>query len=283
MSWRWIALAAFVLLLVAGSAGQHRPSPPAEADSMFTQSATAILNREFTDSNISFLLMDAKSGRLLGSRWDDPSRAIPMGSLVKPFTAIAYGAQHDFLYPTHICRGTATGCWRPRGHGRVTLTTAIAQSCNSYFRMLAATLRASDLESTVAAFGIEEPDRSASGANLIGIGDGWRVSPVRMAHAYLELGKRRDQPGVREIVEGMTLSAREGTGAAIGRALPRTGALVKTGTAPCTHSPRAPGDGFAVAIWPADEPRILLLVREHGKPGAEAAGTAGEMLRRISQ
>ena len=283
---RWvtgIAIAAGVLMLSSLGANQHQYTTPANADSVFTQSAAEILKRDFTDRNVSYLLLDARSGRLLASRWETPYQPIPMGSLVKPFTALAYGEQHGFRYPSHICRGTATGCWRPRGHGTVTLATAVAQSCNSYFRMLASSLRAGDVQGTAESFGIDAPDRSATSANLIGLGRKWRVSPISLARAYLEIVARRDQPGVRQIVEGMALSARDGTGAAVGRALPHTGALVKTGTAPCTHARRAPGDGFVVAVWPASNPRILLLVRAHGKPGAEAAVTAGEMLRRISQ
>jgi len=34
-------------------------------------------------------------------------------------------------------------------------------------------------------------------------------------------------------------------------------------------------------MFPADAPRVLLLVRVHGVPGAEVAKTAGKMLRRI--
>lgn len=280
--WRAIAIALSALLLVAGSTGQHTPTN-ISADSIFTQSAAEILSREFTDAGVSFLLLDAKSGTLLAARWDQPNEPIPMGSLVKPFTALAYGEQHGFRYPTHVCRGTASGCWRPRGHGKLTLPTAIEHSCNSYFRMLASTLRASDIGSTAATFGIESPKSSATAASLIGLGDQWPISPMRMARAYIELAARRDQPGARAIIEGMALSARAGTGAAVDRALPQSSALVKTGTAPCVHSPHAPGDGFVVAIWPSDQPRILLLVRAHGKPGAEAAVTAGKMLRRVSQ
>jgi cell division protein FtsI/penicillin-binding protein 2 len=69
----------------------------------------------------------------------------------------------------------------------------------------------------------------------------------------------------------------------VGRALPSRAALVKTGTAPCIHAKRAPGDGFAVAIWPADDPRVVLLLRVHSAPGAEAAATAGKILRRIGE
>jgi cell division protein FtsI/penicillin-binding protein 2 len=226
-------------------------------------------------------LLDARTGHTLTSRWDNIDSSIPLGSLVKPFTALAYGEQHDFAYPAHTCHGTATGCWLPRGHGEIGLTSAIAYSCNSYFRMLTANLAAPDVAPIAANFGIEPPDRDASGTALAGIGSRWRISPPRMARAYLELIRRREQPGVREILAGMVQSAQHGTGAAVDRILPFPDALVKTGTAPCTHSPRAPGDGFAIVLTHADQPKILLMVRVHGVPGAQAAKTAGLMLRRI--
>jgi cell division protein FtsI/penicillin-binding protein 2 len=204
-----------------------------------------------------------------------------MGSLLKPFAAIAYGEQHGFHYPGHTCRGTSGGCWLPRGHGDVDLTAAIAYSCNSYFRMLTANLTAANVSSTAARFGLEVPDPGASGPQLAGLGTRWQTSPARLAHAYLELLHQRQQPGVTQILGGMAQSARYGTGAEVHRAFPSHEVLVKTGTAVCTHSRRAPGDGFAVTLTPVDDPQILLMVRVHGVPGAQAAKTAGQMLRRI--
>jgi cell division protein FtsI/penicillin-binding protein 2 len=133
----------------------------------------------------------------------------------------------------------------------------------------------------VARFGIESPDDDAAGNALAGVGNRWRISPLRMARAYIELLRRNEQPGVREILAGMAQSAQRGTGAEVDRALPFPDALVKTGTAPCTHSPGAPGDGFAIVLTPADKPEILLMVRVHRVPGAQAAKAAGQMLRRI--
>jgi cell division protein FtsI/penicillin-binding protein 2 len=283
---RHIALLTCVLLLAllpsSGRAGPAAPDRAKDAESsLFAQSAAETLNRDFPGPDVSFLLLDARTGHTLTSRWDHIDSSIPLGSLVKPFTALAYGEQHDFHYPAHTCRGTATGCWLPRGHGEIGLTSAIAYSCNSYFRMLTANLAAPDVAPIAARFGIEAPDRDASGTALAGIGSRWRISPPRMVRAYLELIRRREQPGVREILAGMAQSAQHGTGAAVDRVLPFPDALVKTGTAPCTHSPRAPGDGFAIVITQADQPQILLMVRVHGVPGAEAAKTAGLMLRRI--
>jgi cell division protein FtsI/penicillin-binding protein 2 len=279
------SLTCALLLALLPSSGRAGPAWPDRAkgaeSSLFAQSAAETLNRDFPSRDISFLLLDAHTGRVLTSRWDRLDSPIPLGSLVKPFTALAYGEQHDFHYPAHTCRGTATGCWLPHGHGEIGLTSAIAYSCNSYFRMLTANMATTDVAPIAARFGIEPPDRDASGPDLVGIGSRWRISPPHVARAYLELIRRREQPGVREILAGMAQSAQHGTGAEVDRALPFPDALVKTGTAPCTHAPRAPGDGFAMVLTPADQPQILLMVRVHGVPGAQAAKTAGQMLRRI--
>jgi cell division protein FtsI/penicillin-binding protein 2 len=283
---RHIALLACALLSAllpssgrVGHSASDRTAGP--EGSLFAQSAAETLSRDFSGRNVSFLLLDAPTGRILASSWDRTGSAIPLGSLVKPFTALAYGERHDFHYPAHNCRGTASGCWLPRGHGEIGLTLAIAYSCNSYFRTLTVEMAATDIAPIAERFGIEPPDHEATGTALAGIGSRWQISPLRMARAYLELIHRREQPGVRDIVAGMVQSAQHGTGAEVDRALPFPDALVKTGTAPCTHSPHAPGDGFAIVLTPADEPQILLMVRVHGVPGAQAAKTAGQMLRQI--
>jgi cell division protein FtsI/penicillin-binding protein 2 len=274
-----------VALAMSPSKGRAGPAVPelAKASDLFAQSAEAVFSREFSSREISYLLVDARSGHTLASRWENADAAIPMGSLLKPFAALAYGEQHAFRYPSHVCRGSSTGCWLPRGHGDVDLTAAISQSCNSYFRMLTAELTAADVSPTATRFGLDRPDPETSGPELAGIGTHWRVSPLRLTHAYLELLREREQPGVRQILDGMALSGKQGTGAAVRREFPSPGTLAKTGTAACTHSRRAPGDGFTVLLVPADEPQILLMVRVHGVPGARAARIAGQMLRRIEE
>jgi hypothetical protein len=265
------------------AADTEHVTEPKGRSSLFAQSAAEALNRDFPSRDISFLLLDAHTGRVLASRWDQPNAPIPMGSLLKPFTALAYGERHEYHYPSHICRGTSTGCWLPRGHGEVDLTSAIARSCNSYFRMLTADLTAADVSPTAARFGLDRPSPETSGAELAGLGTRWQTSPLRLARAYLELVRERQQPGVSQVLDGMALSARQGTGAEVHRAFAFPDALVKTGTAACTHSPHAPGDGFTVVLEPADNPQILLLVRVHAVPGAHAARTAGQMLHRIEE
>ncbi len=287
------ALALASLLLAFQSAGGY-PRPlqtntdradlyqaNAPYDSLFAQAVAQTWNRDFPSHDISYLLLDARDGRVLASRWDHPDAPIPVGSLLKPFTALAYGEQHAYRYPHHVCRGTATGCWLPRGHGAVDLTSAISFSCNSYFRMLTLNLTARDTLSTASRFNLDAPDSQAAGLQLAGLGNRWRVSPLRLGRAYLELNRQRENPAVATILAGMTQSAKEGTAREVSRDSPGSLMLAKTGTAVCTHSPPAPGDGFTVVLLPADAPRILLMVRVHGVPGAQAAKTAGQMLHQI--
>lgn len=271
------------LVALSFSSGRARPadSQGTTDSSLFAQSTAEALNHDFPSPDTSFLLLDAHTGLVLASRWDHPDAPIPLGSLFKPFTALAYGEHHDFHYPNHTCRGTATGCWLPRGHGDLDLIAAIAYSCNSYFRMLTSGLDAPEVSPIASHFGLDPPDPEASGAELAGLGTRWRTSPLRLARAYLELVRLREQPGVKTLLDGMALSARQGTGAEVRRMFPFPDVLAKTGTAACTHPHRAPGDGFTVILMPADDPQILLMVRVHGVPGAQAAKTAGQMLRRI--
>jgi len=286
-----LATSLLIAGLSAASALSGRPDPqpyplqdsPAPAKSLFTQSAVLVLEREFSSSDISYLLFDARTGTLLSSRWEDSAKPIPLGSLVKPFTALAYGETHDNQFPSHICHGEASGCWQVRPHGKLDLVSAISVSCNSYFRALAENLTGERLIPIANRFGLDPPNPALSGPPLMGLGDRWPIAPLKMARAYLELYRRRDQPVVRDILAGMAQAARSGTGKGVGQALKHADALVKTGTAPCTHAHAAPGDGFVIAMVPANQPELLLFVRVHSVPGATASITAGRMLRRLEE
>jgi len=276
----------FVLLLpclFASARVSLKMAPVNQSHSLFAQSAVQVLDRDFSDGNISYLLFDARSGVLLVSRWENQNKPIPLGSLVKPFTALAYAEAHDYRYPAYECRGRVSGCWSTQPHGDLNIVSAISVSCNSYFRSLAENVARSEVGLVARDFCLEAPDENISAAGQIGLGDQWRIAPTRMARAYLELVRRREQPGISELLIGMSQAAQNGTGAAVGHALKNSDALVKTGTAPCTHSPHAPGDGFVVAIVPAQQPEILLMIQVHGVPGAKAAETAGRMLRRMEE
>jgi cell division protein FtsI/penicillin-binding protein 2 len=226
----------------------------------------------------SYLLVDAATQRVLDARWDDLDRPLPIGSLIKPFTALAYADTHRFIYPTFTCRGNADGCWLPAGHGRVGIAEAVAVSCNAYFRQLAQRTDPDALVARLQWLGMRAELAAATPAAMVGFGDALKLAPSAVVRGYLELVSRAGQPGVSPIIQGMLASARTGTGRGVGAAIAGTDALVKTGTAPCSHAPRATADGYTVVIYPADRPRVVLLMQAHGRTGAETAISAGEVL-----
>jgi hypothetical protein len=225
----------------------------------------------------SYLLLDA-SGIVLDARWDHLADPIPVGSLVKPFTALAYARAHGLRYPRRKCdRGGA--CWFPPGHGLLDIRGALAHSCNTYFRSLSGEVSPRQVGIIASSFRLPEPPESAKPDTLFGLGDAWRIPPQALARAYLELARRRHEPAVGELLAGLALAALEGTGQ--GLAGCETQVLAKTGTAPCSHAPASSGDGLALALFPADQPGRLLLVRVCGATGRQAAQWGGSILPRL--
>jgi hypothetical protein len=249
---------------------------PLRPISLPQQSAAIVLEQEFRDSAVSYMLIEPGNGRVIGWRWEHPEDAVPVGSLVKPFTALAYGETHGFRFPVSMCLGEASRCWLPQGHGRMDISTAIAHSCNAYFLELASDVNPEALAAVTQRFGLAAPAPGDDPAVLIGLKGSWRVSPFAIARAYSELAARSFEPGVPEMLAGMALSARLGTGRGVG-----PGAYVKTGTAPCVHLSREPGDGWVIALYPTGAPRFILLLRVHGVPGARAAWVCGKMRRAL--
>jgi cell division protein FtsI/penicillin-binding protein 2 len=196
---------------------------------------------------------------------------VPVGSLVKPFLALAYGGE----FPEFVCKGAADRCWLTRGHGKLGFEDALAQSCNAYFLNLARGVDHATLSVTAAKFGIPPPGSDLAEAR-IGLGTDWRIPPLALARAYAELASRAGEARVDEILAGLRKAAESGTAKALGR-----GVLAKTGTAACVAERRDAGDGFAVVLEPAEAPRVTLLVRVHGAPGAEAAKSAARIVRRM--
>jgi cell division protein FtsI/penicillin-binding protein 2 len=229
----------------------------------------------------SFLIVDVSTGQVVASRWIDPDCPLPVGSLIKPFVAIAYAEAHGRAYPTITCRGSADGCWFPAGHGRLGITDAVAVSCNVYFRRLAENILPGRLRDTLTWLGMSAEGPGVTPSAMIGLGDALRLPPMAIVHGYRELVSRATHPGVAQVLAGMREAGRYGTGRALGAAMGHTDVLTKTGTAPCVHSPRAPGDGYTVAVYPAARPRVILLVQAHGKTGADTARDAGVLLREM--
>jgi cell division protein FtsI/penicillin-binding protein 2 len=197
--------------------------------------------------------------------WDSPTVPLGMGSLLKPFLALAYSVTHG-AYPVIHCSGYASGCWYARGHGQQHLVEGLANSCNTYFLALAATMDRAALDTICLSYGLQAPARSLPAADLIGLGHGWPQAPLNVARAFAILAANAGEASVRTVLQGMARCAKTGTARAVG-----VSCYAKTGTAPCSHFPRASGDGFAVAIYPLDQPRRLVLLQHHNTTGANAA------------
>jgi len=251
------------------------------APDLHSQSAAAILQREFSNSGLSFLLLNDK-GEVIAQRWPAPERETPVGSLIKPFLAVAYGRTHD-LFPVFQCHGKKT-CWLSRGHGELGVTQAIAVSCNSYFHQLLVEAEPGFAAETLQGFGLTSQDSAGlDKLELFEKGLGWRAAPLPLARAYLDLLNYSEDKSVDAVLKGMALSARSGTASAVERELHGVHALAKTGTAPCVHRKKAPGDGLALLMVPSDHPRLLLLVRVHGRPGSAAAAVAARMIAAVEK
>lgn len=241
--------------------------------SLQDQTLAALLARDFPRPELNYLLLNTQSREIVAARWPSPRIAVPAGSLMKPFTALAYASSHRFQYPKFVCHGRANGCWSAKPHGALGIEEAVAQSCNAYFLALAAQAGPSEIAAVARRFGIAPPLKDTPAAR-IGLGKDWKIEPVAIVRAYRELASRAADPGIRPILAGMAISAERGTGRGVGK-----GALAKTGTAPCIHTRRNPGDGYAIAFFPAEAPRYVLLARVDGVPGAHAAVIAGQMIR----
>jgi cell division protein FtsI/penicillin-binding protein 2 len=196
---------------------------------------------------------------------------------VKVFTALAYGARHQYIFPEVVCKGAASGCWYAAGHGQLDLVAAVGHSCNAYFLVLARAVNQQDVALVANSYRIAPPVVETAEAR-IGLGRGWLESPEAIALAYLALERRRHEPGAALIIEGLRQCARMGTAKACG-----PGVLAKTGTSVCVHKPAMPGDGWALGLFPEDAPRYAVVVREHGVPGAIAARVLADKIRRLRE
>jgi cell division protein FtsI/penicillin-binding protein 2 len=221
-------------------------------------------------ADVNYIVVDVRTRQIVKQDWPNADQPIPVGSLVKPFTALASNGP----FPELSCNGAIDHCWLAKGHGRIGFRDALANSCNAYFLQLARKVDAHSLSVVAAKFGIPPPDADTAEAR-IGLGRDWQISPLALTRAYCELSSRSSEPRVAEILAGLKQAAESGTAKAIGR-----GALAKTGTAPCIAERKHKGDGFTIVLDPAEAPRIAILVRVHGVPGAEAAKSAAMILHR---
>ncbi len=183
------------------------PPVPAQnpaQQSLYAQSIQSALIP--TTANLEILVLNLRTHETLADTFAHPQTPIPVGSLVKPFLAAAYLKSHPTA-PTIVCHGHPDHCWKPAGHGALTLTQAIAQSCNAYFLALARDIPPTDIPD------LPQPPSSASPETLIGLNSSWRISPEALANAYAQL--LSSNPAMA-ILNGMRDSARHGTANRIG-------------------------------------------------------------------
>jgi cell division protein FtsI/penicillin-binding protein 2 len=248
--------------------------PPLRATTTLEDSTARTLARMLPSDGFEYLLLSIKDRTALAERWIDAARPAPLGSLVKPFLAIAYGEPRAFEFPRVRCE--AGQCWLASGHGEMTIEKAIAHSCNAYFTELARNVSPESLSATAQRYAISIPE-VISPETLIGRYGTWKSSPSEIAAAYAELAERRSDPGVRTVMRGMRLCAETGTASGA-----RARIAAKTGTAPCHHAHASTGDGLVAALFPEHSPEYVLIVRGHGVPGAEVARATAAFFRALN-
>ncbi|MGA8028053.1 MAG: penicillin-binding transpeptidase domain-containing protein [Bryobacteraceae bacterium] len=219
------------------------------------------------------------TGEVRDADWPGVAKPVCLGSLLKPFLALAFLATHR-QSPVIECRGTLAGCWHPQGHGRQDIVSALANSCNAYFLQLAATLDRAALDTTCLSYGLASPPRIWAPPRLIGLEEGWPQAPLCAARAFAALARNNHDVHARTVLAGMAQCARSGTGRAVNLAC-----FAKTGTARCSHLRSDCVDGFIAAIYPMDQPRYIILASRHNSSGANAAAVikplAGRLLRSV--
>jgi stage II sporulation protein D len=204
----------------------------------------------------------------------DADRAVPVGSLQKPFVAEAWAAAHPHE-PTPRWRCDGRSCWRPSGHGTLGLARATAVSCNAFFLALAAETPPGLLRSTLEAEGFVV-DGTMTPEVAIGLGDTVTITPRRLLEAYARLTRTPWLAGDsvhREVLGGLRWAAEDGTARGVGR----RGVWSKTGTVDSPHRRGLETLGWAVAV---DDGGTSVLARLSPGTGRLAAAALGPLLGR---
>lgn len=244
------------------------------ADGPEPRAVESVLTAELPSEETAWLLIAAD-----GRRWQRGFSAEPIlpGSLLKPFAALAWLESHQDDPPIYDCSGE--GCWLPSGHGEIGLVDALAHSCNFYFSRLIQRVNFEQVGAVALQYGLPTPPADDPNA-WWGWGDAWPAGPAALLEAFQELGRRR-RPSNALVLSGLRHAADSGTGAGAGRALAAP-AWVKTGTAPCRHPRRRDGDGLAIVVYPASNPRYTMLLQACGRTGREAAAAAGLAVAKLT-
>lgn len=189
---------------------------------------------------------------------------LAVGSLQKPFVVRAWAQAHpDAPSPRFICAGGST-CWLKKGHGELGLASALARSCNAYFRQLAETTPLETLTESLDRAGFAPAPRNADEAIGLAAPGLLHIRPSRLLASYQDLLREPWPLGDsvrREVLRGLREGARIGTAGGIAA----WGFWAKTGTVPLDGQHT---EGFALAL---DEGNLAMLARLRPGTGAQAA------------
>ena len=213
-----------------------------------------------------------ESGRFVADA-GAPSGPLPVGSLVKPFLAEGWSRSHPGSTIPRVVCDRRSGCWKPSGHGELGLARALALSCNSYFRKMAAETPPGVLRATLRDEGFAVGD-SISPETALGLGRGGEDAPViepfALLRAYERLVTRpwaaNEEPVRKELVAGLHEGARLGT-ARGARAV-----MGKTGTVPSLLGRAQHTSGWVLAVGSSGSLRLALLRDGTGREAAKALG-----------
>ncbi len=218
--------------------------------------------------------------RLAEGRVEAPAGAprgpLSVGSLQKPFLVRAWASAHPGREaPRQVCRG-GDACWYRPGHGELGLVEALAQSCNSYFRELAAAVPGPELASALRDAGFRL-DATPSPSEAIGLDPSQRVTiePGRLLAAYATLLREPWSPGEQlrgQVLAGLRAAASRGTASA----LRDRNVWAKTGTSAAVDGRPLGTSGWVVTVDDAGRARLGLLAHGTGREAARAlaAGAA---------
>jgi YD repeat-containing protein len=210
-----------------------------------------------------------------------PSAFAPeaVGSIQKPWVLKAWAIHNSSkAAPQIFCPGSPD-CWRIGGHGWLGLRRATAESCNAYFRKLAAEVSEQELEEAFREAGFETslpltPDRAIG---LGGSSGAITISPFKLLNAFRELIRQPWPSGEThrlELLRGLEEAGRSGTAAGSGL----RGLLVKTGTSSRGGTSIEAMTGWALAASLDAEQLVLgRLESATGRMAAVELGSLGLM------
>lgn len=224
---------------------------------------------------LQFWVRDASGVLTQGALSDGP---ITVGSLQKPFVAQAWAAAHPGDPSPRFRCDPGSGCWLPAGHGELGLASALALSCNTYFRQLAGSTPFANLDASLRAAGFTRGPSSAEEAiGLPGAGGPLRIRPSVLLAAYARLTRAPWPTGesIRtEVLAGLREAGLEGTAKALGQ----RGYWAKTGTVPASDGNPLHTCGLALAV---DDSGWAILARLEPGTGREAAAAMADTLMRL--